>query len=411
MPPVLKRLLLALIACGALLGGGACKGGALPIPPPPTFTAATGTSSSSATTTATATETRTTTGTQTATSTPIAPVGLNIETDRPAISFPDKITFSLAVTSADPVTAVNLVYGSDKRSLVPETNSITPTFSAGTTVNATWSWDMKKLGSVPPGATVWWYWEVTDSSGKTTETQRRTVAWADTRFQWSTRTMTSMDVYWHDQLQSLIDTLISEINSRLSRLQLNVAIPADRKPKIMIYRSSEELKDAMLHEQEWTGAVAFTEYNIILTALDSSILEWAKAALPHEITHLMVAEAVFGPFGDVPNWLNEGLAEYGGGGIPAYEQEALDDAVQNSTLISLRSLSSSFPADAAGAYLAYAESASVVQYLIDNHGWEKMRALLATFKDGATYDSALKSVYSFDMAGLEAAWKASIGAR
>ena len=39
-----------------------------------------------------------------------------------------------------------------------------------------------------------------------------------------------------------------------------------------------------------------------------------------------------------------------------------------------------------------------------------MRDLLAVFKDGSTYDSALEDIYSFDIEGLEEKWWAYIGA-
>ena len=64
----------------------------------------------------------------------------------------------------------------------------------------------------------------------------------------------------------------------------------------------------------------------------------------------------------------------------------------------------------AGATLAYAESASIVSFLVEEFGWEKMRQLLAAFKDGATNDDALKQAYSFDVNGLELRWKKHIGA-
>jgi hypothetical protein len=208
----------------------------------------------------------------------------------------------------------------------------------------------------------------------------------------------------------MIDDLLGEVETRLARVQLDVVIPPERKPKVFIYRSSEELREAVLFEAEWTGAIAYPTYNIILTAVSSGILDWAKDALPHEITHLLVGEAVFGPFGDIPVWLNEGLAEYTQIEIPDYQKQALDKAVSSRSLISVQSLSGEFPTESAGANLAYAESASLVDFLIEKYGWGDMRRLLDAFKGGATNDDALLQVYSFDVAGLETAWKKSIGA-
>ncbi len=76
----------------------------------------------------------------------------------------------------------------------------------------------------------------------------------------------------------------------------------------------------------------------------------------------------------------------------------------------MRSLGSSFPADPDRASLAYAQSLSLVSYLVDTYGWNKMRELIALFKEGSTYDNALKEVYTFDTDGLEEQWRAHIGA-
>ena len=56
-------------------------------------------------------------------------------------------------------------------------------------------------------------------------------------------------------------------------------------------------------------------------------------------------------------------------------------------------------------------SFSVVDFMIHQYGRQKMTALLLQLRDGATADEALKAVYGFDVDGLEAAWRASVGAR
>jgi len=192
-------------------------------------------------------------------------------------------------------------------------------------------------------------------------------------------------------------------------VKLEVKLSDERKPKVFVYPNYEELRSAVLFTQEWTGALAFWDYNIILIPVRPGNLEWAKRTLAHEITHLFVREATFGPFGDIPTWLNEGLAQYAEGEMEKYHREALDDAIKEDKLISVKSLGSSFPADPDKASLAYAQSDSLVSYLVDTYGWAKMRELLATFKEGSTYDKALQEVYGFDTNGLEELWRAYIG--
>ncbi len=83
----------------------------------------------------------------------------------------------------------------------------------------------------------------------------------------------------------------------------------------------------------------------------------------------------------------------------------LKQAVLNDSLISVRSLASPFSAISSKSYLSYAQSLSLVQFLIDNYGQEGMSELIAVFKQGSGYDDALETVYGFDMDGLDALWR------
>jgi hypothetical protein len=416
MTPRLSRYFLAPLLAAVILGSiVGCSSDPPPTPPPPVITSPPLPSKSSIiiipstefnTTASSAAPTPSITPTLGAVKT-----DLNIIANQAVVSFPDKIAFSLKGTSSAKIKDIQLVLGTNKRSMTPETVTAKPDFKEGQAIDATWDWFMKKTGSIPPGATITWKWILTDSEGNKTTAPQQTTTYNDSRFNWNSKQLTNLDICWHDQSESMINELLMEVDSKLSIIQLGVNIPTDRRPKVFVYRSSQELRDAVLFEQQWTGAMAFLSYNIILTAVDSSIMNWAKNALPHEITHLIVEEAVFGPFGNLPTWINEGLASYAEGDMNSDRRKALDQGITNNQLISIRSLSGSFPTVSAQALLAYAESTSLIKFLISRGGWDKMRLLLATFKEGATQDNALLKTYSMDVAGLESYWKESIGVK
>ncbi len=335
---------------------------------------------------------------------------VTVTSNRVIADFPDTIAFTLEGTSALPVATINLEYGTDKRSIVSEVSRVEPEYAPGVKIRASWIWEMKKTGSLPPGAKVWWRWRITDEADQTYVTPRQTIVFEDTRYQWQVEMAQDMNIYWHSLGASLVKELTEGVESRLSRVKLEVNIPEERKPKVFVYPSAEELRGAVLFTQEWTGALAFLEYNIILIPVRSDNLDWAKRTLAHEITHLLVREATFGPLGDIPTWLNEGLAQYVEGEMEEYHRQVLDNAIKEDKLISVRSLGSGFPADPDQASLAYAQSMSLVSYLVETYGWADMRELLDVFKEGSTYDNALQKVYSFDTGGLEEQWRAHIGA-
>ena len=90
-------------------------------------------------------------------------------------------------------------------------------------------------------------------------------------------------------------------------------------------------------------------------------------------------------------------------------QEALDQAVAEDELLSLQSLSSTFPASSRRAGLAYAQSNQVVTYLIETYGQVKMGELLAILSTGTTYDQALQSAYGLSVMELDNEWRGSLG--
>jgi Peptidase MA superfamily len=68
-------------------------------------------------------------------------------------------------------------------------------------------------------------------------------------------------------------------------------------------------------------------------------------------------------------------------------------------------ISSPFSAFPNKANLSYAESYSLVDFLIQKYGSEKMSELLQAFKTGNTFDGAFEQVLGFDMDGLNQQWQ------
>jgi len=96
---------------------------------------------------------------------------------------------------------------------------------------------------------------------------------------------------------------------------------------------------------------------------------------------------------------------YAEGKPDPYLESVLQKAITQHKLISVRSLSSPFSAIPDEAYISYAESQSLIRFLIQNYGKDKMLQLLNLFKEGNTYDEALTQVYGFDQDGFDALWQ------
>ncbi|GAH83302.1 unnamed protein product, partial [marine sediment metagenome] len=209
--------------------------------------------------------------------------------------------------------------------------------------------------------------------------------------------------------QAFIQELMDAALEALDKLARDTGAHLEQPVQIYVYANSGDLRGAMVYPQEWTGGVAFTEYGIVAIGVDVDSLAWGKRCVAHELAHLVTYQMTFNPYGDLPTWLNEGLSMYAEGDLRADLQSALDQAVTEDNLISVRSLCGSFPAKTEEASLCYAQSYSLVDLLIRNYGKEKMLHLLSVFKEGSAYNDALLEVYDFDMDGLDNLWRQSLG--
>jgi len=328
------------------------------------------------------------------------------------VNFPSRAVFTVQAESYVDIVDVRLYYRVDRMNYAEVVSEGWADFTPANSIVANWVWDMTNA-SLPPGAEVTYWWMIEDDDGNRVETSPKIMRFDDSRFTW--RSLTSsvgegggMTLFWYTGGDSFARELMDTCEEGLARLTQDIGTYLERPIKIYIYASGEDLQGAMIYSQEWTGGVAFPDFGIIAISIPPSQLEWGERALVHELTHLVVHQATFSPYGQLPLWLDEGLATYSEGELDPDLRSSLNKAILEGTLISVRSLCSPFSAYADKARLSYAQSYSLVEYLLDNHGQDKMLDLLTILKQGSTYDEALTAVYGFDIDGLDASWRATL---
>ena len=331
------------------------------------------------------------------------------------VDFPSRAVFTVQAESYVDIVDVRLRYQVDRMNYAEVVSEGWADFTPGTRIEANWVWDMTNAG-LPPGSEVTYWWVIEDYDGNRIETSPEIMHFDDSRFTWHSLTSSvgdgaGMTLSWYTGGDSFARELMNTCEEGLARLTQDIGAYPERPIKIYIYASASDLRGAMVYSQEWTGGVAFTDFGIIAISIPPSQLEWGERALVHELTHLVVHQATFSPYGQLPLWLDEGLATYSEGELDPDLRSSLNRAISEGTLISVRSLCSPFSAYADKARLSYAQSYSLVEYLLDNYGQDRMLDLLTLFKQGNTYDEALTEVYGFDIAGLDALWRATLTSR
>ncbi|HEY32187.1 MAG TPA: peptidase MA domain-containing protein [Dehalococcoidia bacterium] len=338
----------------------------------------------------------------------LAPVhaedGLRIVSSSAQASFPLTISFSIAAESDVDITDIRLHYKVLRHSFADVTAEVYLQFVSALEVEASWDWDMRRTGGLPPSTGIQYWWTVKDAGGDQIETSPVIVWFDDERFSWQSLTQDMVTLYWYNGDMPFAEELMLAIEDALDWLEADTGAIPQEAIEIYIYATSQDLRGAMIFPREWTGGVAYTAYGRIAIGIGLDNLDWGKRALTHELTHLVVHQMTLNPYSDIPTWLDEGLAMRSEGSLTYYYVNALNQAIGNDSLISVQSISSPFSALTDLAILSYAESYSVVDYLITTHGKNKMLELLETFREGASYDGALMEVYRFDTSGLYRRW-------
>jgi hypothetical protein len=342
-----------------------------------------------------------------------AQAGLQVHANEADATFPSRIEFSLDASVPGPIASAELEYGVERVACTQTSSRIVPDIDEEEDpgrLSARWTWDLRRSGSVPPGARIWWRWHVTAESGAAWSTPIAWLTFDDDRFRWQSATRGEITVYWYRGGDEFGQHMLQTAVDAQLRLTADPGAGLQEPVHIFFYADAEALKGAVLFAQRWTGGLAFPDYYVILIAAGPAEQAYGETTVAHELMHLVVRQLAFNCAASVPRWLDEGLAVWAEGGSSPDQQETLDEAIAADELLSLRSLNASFSAHAGRARLAYAQSYSVIAYLLEQHGRERILDLLAAFHEGATYDGALQQVYGFDTDALDDLWRAEVGA-
>lgn len=324
--------------------------------------------------------------------------------------FPVSITFKLRARAPAEITRVALSIWVDRISPFEEVLERHPSFTPGKEVEVSWTWDMRKVGGLPPGTGLSYAWTVQDASGMKQQTERASFPFDDQRFRWRLLEADKVKLFWYQGDEAFARQLLQAALEALGKLRQDTGAELGREVNIYIYNGTQALQDARIFPQVWEGGVAFPEYGIVAIGIAPGNLGWGKRAVAHELAHQVSYQVTYSPYSDLPTWLEEGLAMYAEGELLPEQALSLTKAAEEGRLFSLRSLASAFPADPSQARLAYAQSHSLVEFLVKSRSRDSMRAFLQAFRDGLAYEEALKGVYGLDVEGLDRAWREYLAA-
>jgi hypothetical protein len=320
-------------------------------------------------------------------------------------NFPVELFFDIAVADdASDIDSIELVF---RRRGEPSETVARLDFTPGRQVEASYRWYTENV-TVPPSMPIEYHWVIVDQAGNRLRTEPQTVYYDDVRFAWHVLENKDVAVFWYAGGEDVGHNLFDSAVAALQRLSAATEARVEYPIRIVVYGNEEDFRSAFPYLNEWVGGHAFARAALIVGYAEPGkpSLTWTlEQVIPHEISHILFYQATSHPYSNPPRWLNEGLAMHN-------EDTSHDDAialvweaVQRGQLLSLAQISGSFPPDEYVAALSYAESLSVVQFILERYGAKAMAAFLQAFKEGKTTDEAITHAFGLSLEDFEDAWK------
>ena len=259
---------------------------------------------------------------------------------------------------------------------------------------------------IPVGADLEWYWELTSSDGSVQATAPQLWRYEDPRYEWRELTRGDVVVRYYDS-EGVAAALADEGLDAVEEMAALLGIEVDFPLKVYVWRSEEDAQGVQrvrsegFDEQVITGGVRVLADLVHIYEPDAWVIR-------HELTHVLTKIAGESAFGDLPSWLDEGVATISEGDWLRRRGGALQRAIDNDTVLPVRGMvsNSNIPGQVD---IFYGQSAAIVTFLIDSYGADQFAALFAEMRSGSTIESALQTVYGFGRDGLDDAWRASVG--
>ncbi len=240
------------------------------------------------------------------------------------------------------------------------------------------------------------------------------ITYADGRFTWQTETGSLVRVHWYSGSAEFGRRALKIGEDGVRRASDLLGVSESKPVDFYVYADQTAFYDALgPGTRENVGGEADAGIRTLFALIPPSQIDdaWVGTVIPHELTHLVIDTAAGNPYHFLPRWLNEGLAVYENQGYDASDRGLVSDAVSSGTLIPLDGLVGQFPTSADGFFLAYAESASAMDFLIRTYGSDALVALVRSYKDGRTDDEAFRKGLGVDTATFASAWLAGLGAK
>lgn len=268
-------------------------------------------------------------------------------------------------------------------------------------------YDVRQNPLRPFARTAYWY-KITLTDGSQMDSPRYEFEYIDNRFNWKTLAGDPFEVFWYDAELAFGQAALNTAQAGLQSAQKFLNAAPQTTIKIFIFASAADLQQSLqLAQKPWVAGHASPDLGVILVSIPArpeQRLEMERQ-IPHELVHILQYQMLGNGFQNLPIWLAEGMASLAELYPNPEYSRALKSAVESQSLLPVNSLCDAFPQEGEQVFLAYAESASLVQYLHQKYGTTRLQELLLRYQDGLGCEEAVAASLGISLNQLENLWR------
>lgn len=250
--------------------------------------------------------------------------------------------------------------------------------------------------------------EIKLQDGTSLRSEPASFRYDDNRFTWQTLDEAPFRVHWYLGDTAFAQSVLDAAQSGLERAASLLLVERPEQVDIYVYASGADMQTTLTNNTlEWVAGHATTDLGVIVVSLPDTPEQplLVQQRVPHELTHILVYNATGRGYLNLPTWLNEGLAS----NTELYPNPdyllLLNKAYANSRLMPVVELCHSFPQDASGAILAYAESAYFTRYLHTTYGASALQTLVEQYANGVNCETGVLKVLGLNLVEVERGWR------
>jgi len=318
--------------------------------------------------------------------------------------FPEKLVILKAFKSETPIEKIKIFYSISGSKII---NYGYPVFTSSSQV--TTEYTINTLGNdfLPAGVVINYYYEITDIENNVTVSESNELEYLDDHFEWERVTGRGLEIVHHALLKNQSFNLHDKVTKRIAPIkEIFLQDPNSFNIKGVLFDSRQESSKAFQYLSDTTtkkhlfGGFAYPDYGLFL------VNGYNPDVIVHEITHLILGEAMGIRRTLLPKWLNEGLAMYYQNNGDSWRKES-KNFVQKTQIMTLNKMNS-LPGKVSDVGLFYRKSENVVGYLISEYGVEKIGVLIEYLKIQGDFKSNFYRTYGISIDELEKNWRESI---